>query len=137
MHRSAHTRNERGSATVFVIGFAIVLLACAGLVIDGGGALNARMTLSDDVEQAARAGAQEVDVDYLRQNGVVRLNPGAAETAARSYLVSKGYTVGQVSATDDTVRVSAKDTVNTKLLMLIGVNSFDVNATATAEAVTQ
>ena len=50
MRRAAVRRgDESGTATAFVVGFAIVLLACAGLVIDGGTALNARMTLADDV----------------------------------------------------------------------------------------
>ena len=42
------------------------MVVVAGLVVDGGGALNARMTLADDVEAAAVAGAQATDELRLR-----------------------------------------------------------------------
>ncbi len=138
MNRSPRaSRDERGTATAFVVGMAIVLLACAGLVVDGGTALNARMRLADDVEQAARAGAQEIDVDTLRGTGDLVLDQGAAEARARAYLIGRGYRVGTVHADQDAVEVSATYHAPTKLLSLIDVNSFTVSASATAEAVTE
>ena len=131
-------RDEDGTATVFVVGFAVVLLACAGLVIDGGSAINARMKLADDVEQAARAGAQQIDIDTLRGSNVVTLDGLAAEARARQYLNALGYTrVTVPPVTGDTITVHAEDTTTTKLLSLIGVHDFDIAATATAQAVTQ
>jgi hypothetical protein len=131
-------RDEDGTATAFVVGFAVVLLACAGLVIDGCNAINARMKLADDVEQAARAGAQEIDIATLRSSDVIRLDGLAAEARARGYLNSLGYTnVTVPPVTADTITVRAQDVTTTKLLSLIGVNSFDIAATATAQAVTQ
>ena len=131
-------RDEGGTATAFVVGFAVVLLACAGLVIDGGNAINARMKLADDVEQAARAGAQEIDIEALRSTDVVRLNGLAAEARARGYLNALGYTnISVPPVTADTITVHAEDVTTTKLLSLIGVDSFDIAATATAQAVTQ
>lgn len=128
---------ESGTATAFVVGFAVVLLACAGLVIDGGTALNARMTLADDVEQAARAGAQEIDIVALRSNDVVQLDARAAEGRARAYLGSLGYSVSAANALGDTITVGAQDQVVPKLLSLVGVPPFDISASATAQAVTQ
>ena len=87
---------ERGAATVFVVMFAVVLLVLAGLVVDGGPAINARQRVADDVEQAARAGSQHIDVDELRQRGVVEIDPGAAEPAARAFLQTRGYPAGGV-----------------------------------------
>jgi Flp pilus assembly protein TadG len=131
-------RDEDGTATVFVVGFAVVLLACAGLVIDGGSAINARMKLADDVEQAARAGAQEIDIVALRGQNVVTLDGLAAEARARNYLNAIGYTrITVPPVTGDTITVHAEDTTTTKLLSLIGVHDFDIAATATAQAVTQ
>ena len=127
---------ESGTATAFVVGFAVVLLACAGLVIDGGTALNARTTLADDVEQAARAGAQEIDVVALRSNDVVQLDPRAAEGRAYAYLGGLGYNVSSASAFGDQITVGAQDQVAPKLLSLIGIPPFDISATATAQAVT-
>jgi Flp pilus assembly protein TadG len=144
VRRAAGSRpDEDGTATAFVIGFAIVLLACAGLVIDGGTALNARMKLADDVEQAARTGAQQIDLPYLRANDAVRLEPVGAETAAENYLGSIGYSDYDAQVVPDatgrlsSVRVVAQDTVPVTMLALIGVPPFDIRASATAEAVTQ
>lgn len=130
-------RDERGAASAFVVGMAVTLLACAGLVVDGGTALNARMKLADDVEQAARAGAQEIDLVTLRSSGVVQLDQGAAQARAQTYLGGLGYDSGSVAVTGDAVTVSADDVVRTRLLTLIGIGTFDVSATATAEAATQ
>lgn len=131
------TRDERGTATAFVVGMAITLLMCAGLVLDGGTALNARMKLADEVEQAARAGAQEIDVEGLRGSGDPSLDAAAAEARARAFLTSRGYTVTDVRVTADTVTVAARDRVDTQLLSLINYNTFSISASATAEAVTQ
>lgn len=128
---------ERGAATAFVVGLAITLLMCAGLVADGGTALNARMKLADDVEQAARSGAQEIDELSARGQGTLRLDPERARTRAASYVGSRGYRNAGITVTDDSVTVTAKNTVDTKLLGLIGIHTFDVSASATAEAVTR
>lgn len=130
-------RDERGTASAFVVGMAVTLLACAGLVVDGGTALNARMKLADDVEQAARAGAQEIDETALRGPGVLQLDAQAAATRARGYISSLGYSNAGVTVAGDSITVSADDTVSTRLLGLVGINNFDVSASATAEAVTQ
>jgi Flp pilus assembly protein TadG len=136
-------RDQRGTATAFVIGFAVVLLACAGLVIDGGTVLNARMRLADDTEQAARAGAQEIDVEYLRRSNVVSLDQVAAANRADAYLGSIGYrsyrsaVVRSGNGQSTSVRVDAQDTVPTTMLRLVNISSFTIRATATAQAVTQ
>ena len=95
-------RREAGAATVFVVSFAVVLLVLAGLVVDGGLALNARQRVADDVEQAARAGSQNLDIGEIRDGGVVRINPYAARAAATRFLVNRGYPSSgiRVDATD-------------------------------------
>lgn len=138
-HRRAQPRrrDQRGTATVFVLGMAVVLLATAGLVIDGGKALNARMKLADDVEQAARLGANQIDIDTLRGQGEVRIDPDAARAEAGSFLSGLGYDGISVSVNGNSVSVGANDTVTTAMLQLIGVFRFDISAGATAQAVTQ
>jgi Flp pilus assembly protein TadG len=144
LHRRTSRRDEDGTATAFVVGFAIVLLACAGLVIDGGTALNARMRLADDTEQAARAGAREIDLLALRERHVVVLSPVDASARSDSYLNSIGYSdysstvVRCADGTPDAcVQVRARDVVPTTMLKLAGVPSFTIEATATAQAVSQ
>lgn len=127
-------RDERGSATVFVIGMAIVLFVCAGLVVDGGLAINARMRVADDAEQASRAGADSVAIDELRAGGEVRIDTVLAAKRAAEYLTGRGYGPGQYDvAVDDTgVRVSVRDTTDTAILGLVGIREYDVRAGATA-----
>lgn len=130
-------RDERGSAMVFVLGMAVTMLVCAGLVLDGGNALNARMRLADNVEQAARAGAQQIDVNHLRTTGQVRLEPAAAEARARSFISTFNYPDVSVSVQDGQITVRAADSVDTTLLGLVGIQKYDVAASATSTAVTR
>ncbi|MBE1590238.1 pilus assembly protein TadG-related protein [Nonomuraea angiospora] len=65
--------NERGSMSVFTVLFSVVVFLLAGLLVDGGAAINARLRAADVAEQAARAGADEIDVDHLRSTGQTRL----------------------------------------------------------------
>jgi Flp pilus assembly protein TadG len=131
----ARRRDERGSATAFVVGLSIALVVVAGLVVDGGGALNARMTLADDVEAAAVAGAQATDIIRLRENSSdLVIDPVEAEARAREVLAGRGYEGIRVITTDESVTVTAHDTVATKMLLLIGIGQFDIEATATSEA---
>jgi Flp pilus assembly protein TadG len=127
-------RSERGAVSVLVIGIAIALLVMAGLVVDGGNAINARQKISDDVEQAARAGADQIDLLALRESGVIVVLEARSRTAATSYLVGLGYDPGRigVNVAGNEVTVSAQDTIDTQLLSFIGRNTFNVSGTATA-----
>ena len=127
-------RDERGAASAFVLGMAITLLVVAGLVVDGGGALNARMTLADDVEAAAVAGAQATDELRLRADDVLVIDPAEARERAAAVLAGRGYEGIRIVVTDESVTVTARDKVPTLMLNLIGINEFDIEATATSEA---
>ena len=129
-----HRRDERGAATAFVVGMAVTLIVMAGLVADGGGALNARQRLADDVEHAALAAAQQTDELRVRTEGVLVIDPGAAEQAAHDYLAGRGYHGIVITPNETTVSVHAQLTLPTKTLLLIGVNQFNLEATAVAEA---
>lgn len=133
----ARAGEESGNVTVFVLGIATTMLLCAGLVFDGGAALNARMKVADDVEQAARAGAQEIDVAHLRLHGEVTLDHGRARNRATGHISSFGYTDVTVDVVGDEISVSAKDSVKTTFLSLIGIQKYDVAASATSQAVTR
>jgi len=129
---------ERGGATIFVLAMSLVLMLCAGLVIDGGMGINARMRVADDAEQAARAGANAVDVDVLRGGGDLVIDPGLAQTFARDFLAARGYSAGQydVEVDGNSVGVRVRDTSETTMLKLVGINQYPVQARATATAAT-
>jgi Flp pilus assembly protein TadG len=125
-----------------VLGVSVALLLMAGLVVDGGNAINARQRIADDVEQAARAGATAIDQRALRDRGVLVLDRPAARRRATDYLVGLGYSAGDITfpaALPQTTRqlsVSARDVVPTQILTLIGKNDFPVSASSTARAAT-
>jgi Flp pilus assembly protein TadG len=127
-------RQDRGAATVFVVTFAIVLLVLAGLVVDGGLALNARQRVSDDVEQAARAGSQRLDVATLRDLGIVRIDPAASAAAARDFLLQRGYPASGIRVTTSALQVTTSASIQqpTALLSLVFVDHFTVTATGQA-----
>lgn len=129
-------RPQRGSSSVFVIGFAVVLLGFAGLVIDGGKALNARMRLADATEQAARAGANAIDLEALRSGGRLRVDPVEARSAVHSYFAHVDHTSVSVTVSGNQVTVQATDRVPTALLGLVGIGSYTVEAQASSDACT-
>ena len=135
--RRAERNNDReaGSATVFVIGFALVLLAMAGLVVDGGLALNARQKVADDVEQAARAGSLKINIPELRDKGVVAIDPGPATADAEAFLAQRGYGAAEVSVQADATQVTVTATIRqpTALLSLISIDSFTIHAAGQAK----
>jgi hypothetical protein len=125
---------ERGSASIFVLGMSIVLMVCAGLVVDGGLAINARMRIADDAEQAARVGADAIDVQGLRDSGTVVIDPEAARVRASTYLQARGYSQGEYEVLPEAGRVvvTISDTFDTALLKLVNISKFDINARATS-----
>ncbi|MGJ9414313.1 TadE/TadG family type IV pilus assembly protein [Aeromicrobium sp. CF4.19] len=74
-------RDERGSITPFVVIVSLAIIMLAALVIDGGRQLNGKGRAIAYAQEAARAGAQAVDVADPELNLVPRL----ALQAARDY----------------------------------------------------
>lgn len=67
--------DDRGSITAFVAVVATALVLVAGMAYDGGQVIAAHNAARNDAEQAARAGAQQIDLDHLRATGNPRLDP--------------------------------------------------------------
>lgn len=124
-------RGDRGSGTVWAIGVVAVVALLAGAVLDGGNAMAARVAALDVAQQAARAGANQLDLAALREHGVVRLDLVAAQAAATTFLAQAGAT-GTATATTTEVVVTITRSQPTKLLRAIGVNSIAMTATASA-----
>lgn len=125
---------DAGQVTPFAVILIVVLMAVAGLVLDGGLALSAKVQALDVAQAAARAGAQQLDLVQYRTNNVAVLDPARAASAARSWLAAAGVQ-GDASATTATVTVTVRRTSNTQLLQLVGVGQLRVSASATATAV--
>ncbi len=127
-------RSERGAISAMVVTLIVMLFMLAGLVIDGGLAINARQRLFDDAEQAARAAADKIDIEALRETGQVVLLEAEARQAAVDYMTARGYPAANVTVqvNGDEVFVHAEDRVNTSLLQLIFIDDFSIEGQATS-----
>ncbi len=124
--------DQDGRVTAFVVIIVTAVLLFAGLVLDGGLALAAKVRALGEAQEAARAGAQEIDLAAYRADGTLRLEPQQASAAARSYLAATGHT-GTVSIAGNTVNVTVTVTQSTQLLNVIGLGSITVTATGQAQ----
>lgn len=130
------TRSERGAISAMLVTLIVMLFVLAGLVVDGGFAINARQKIYDDAEQAARAAANQIDIETLRATGEIVILEGQARQKAQEYMSARGYPPSEVQVSVDDVAgevtVVARDTVNTTLLQLIFISDFDVEGQATS-----
>ncbi|MFE9748247.1 pilus assembly protein TadG-related protein [Saccharothrix saharensis] len=125
-------QDERGGVTAFVLAVTTALLLLAGLVLDGGLALAAKVRAIGEAQEAARAGAQEVDLAAYRADGALRLDSPQAGAAARDYLAATGHT-GAVSVADNTVDVTVTVTQPTLLLGMVAIDAITVTGTGRAQ----
>lgn len=132
---SAHPAadEDRGSATIWMIGVTVAAFMMVGLVLDGGVMLRARSDAFATAAAAARIGAQQLDLD-LAVEGRTAIDPVAAERAALEYLTANGV-AGSVSVEGDTVHVSVTTTAQLQLLDLVGGDGLTFDANARAQAV--
>jgi hypothetical protein len=124
--------DQSGRVTAFVVIIVTAVLAFGGLVLDGGLALAAKVRALGEAQEAARAGAQEIDLAASRADGTLRLATHQASAAARNYLTAAGHT-GTVSVAGNTVTVTVTISQPTQLLGLIGIGSLTVTGTGQAQ----
>ncbi|NKZ05723.1 pilus assembly protein [Actinomadura latina] len=124
---------------MYTVLFTPVVLLLAGLLVDGGLAIHARQRAADMAEQAARAGANQIDTDALRETGEPVLDPGRARAAACDLLAAypDEVTGSRCDANDQEVAVTVQISVKPQLLGIIpGFGSFQLTSSATARPVT-
>ena len=132
--RSSERSSERGGVLPLVAVFLVGLVAMVGLVYDGGRLVDARRRATDQAEQAARAGAAQLDPASLRGDGPYVLDGPAALAAARAYLAATGAT-GTVTLSGNEVRVTVAFDQPTVLLGLVGVDRVRGSGSADARSV--
>jgi len=125
--------DDRGSATVWMIGVTVASFLMIGLLIDGGVMLRSRSDAFALAGSAARVGAQQLDPDAAVE-GLTVLDPIAAEQAVLGYLAAQGVT-GKATVTGDTVTVAVTTSAQLQMLRVVGGDTVTFDATATAEAV--
>ncbi|HET7014768.1 MAG TPA: pilus assembly protein TadG-related protein [Streptosporangiaceae bacterium] len=131
----AQRERDSGSLTLMLAALLVVLLAFAGLVIDGGRQLDQKENAYAIAQEAARAGAGIVNTSTAYSSGTYRVDLPQAITAARSYLANAGYS-GSVTGTGDTIRVTVTVSENTTMLSLVGIDKMSATGIAVASLVT-
>lgn len=124
--------DQSGQVTAFVVILVTAVLMFAGLVLDGGLALAAKVRAIGEAQEAARSGAQEIDLAAYRADGSLHLAPQRASEAAHNYLATAGHT-GSVSIVGNTVNVSVTVSQPTQLLRLVGIGSITVTGIGHAQ----
>jgi hypothetical protein len=122
---------DRGSVSAFVVMLTVMLVVCAGLVVDGGRVVGAHVSAADHAENAARRGAQEV---VGIRAGEPHLEPLRARAAAADYLRAHGV-AGTVLVVGDEVTVTVTAREHLTLLHLVGIDAMTVSATRSARPV--
>ena len=124
--------DDGGSITAFVVMLAMTFVACAGLAVDGGRLVAAKVQLADQAENTARAGTQEIT--GLR-TGDPKVDVDKAISTAQDFMTLHQIQ-GQVSATEAEVTVTTTRVVPMSLLKLFGVGSRLISAQRSARPVT-
>jgi len=119
--------------SAFVAVVAIGLVMVAGMAYDGGRIVAAQAMARDLASSAARAGAQEIDLDVLRSTGEAVLDPEGAKSSAAAFLAESGHT-GRMWVTGSSITVAV--TIR-QPMRILPVGDRTVTATDTATALVE
>jgi Flp pilus assembly protein TadG len=126
---------EAGSLSVLMPLLAVLALIVIGFGFDGANVLTAKRRGINVAEQAARAGAGQLDLAALRAGDAYRIDPAKARQAAQQYLAQAGY-AGQVRLGRDRIgdRVDVSVTWSQRGLFtsLVGVGQYGGTVQASA-----
>ena len=125
--------DESGQIIVLVAILMVGLVAVVGLVTDGGLVFSQRRDLQNVADAAALAGAMQIDQDAYRASGAVALDEPAARQAAEEYLGAEANLTYSVLVQPARVEVSVSRQASTGFLKVIGIDSFEISASASAE----
>ncbi|MGW6357936.1 TadE/TadG family type IV pilus assembly protein [Streptomyces sp. NPDC055092] len=131
-------RRDCGSMSLFFAVTTVAILMVMGLLVDGGGALNASNRATSLAQEAARTAGQQLDPAQAIEGTAITIDPDAAQAAARDYLVAAGVQ-GDVTIDGDgrTLTVTVHDTYHTYFAQLVGKGTINVTGSATAHLQTQ
>lgn len=114
-------RDDRGDVKILFAGLVPALLLVVGLVVDGGGILQARMDAQWAAEQAARAGAQEISGNGYLTGGATGAHVERAGRIALEHLAVAGMRGTARRDGPDALRVDATTTYRSIFLPMVEV----------------
>jgi Flp pilus assembly protein TadG len=122
---------ERGSVLITGLLLTLALLMVLGAAVDIGHAFIVRRDLTSLADDAALAGAQQLDSQAVHR-GQLALDPSQAQAAALSALTGEPGIQAHADATPAQVRVQVTRRFPTILLRLVGLSDLTVSAQANA-----
>lgn len=141
-HRVVADDGQRGTLSVFVaITFTGMILIMA-LIVDAVGRMDAGVQVDEYANEAARAGVQQIDAADAVSGTSIQLDCAAAKKAAKAYLAAAQQIPGVVLTGTPTcvgtrtLLVTVRTTYPTKMLSIIGIDSFPLTGTGEATLVT-
>ncbi|WP_329127264.1 TadE/TadG family type IV pilus assembly protein [Streptomyces sp. NBC_01465] len=119
--------------SVFFAVVAVALFMVLGLLVDGGGALNAGNRATSLAQEAARTAGQQLDPAQAIEGTAITIDPQAAQAAAQDYLAA-AHVEGDVQITGGgtTLTVTVHTTYKTLFAPLVGKPTINVTGSATA-----
>jgi Flp pilus assembly protein TadG len=132
--RASWWRDERGALTLFVAILFPALLAFAGLVVDAGTKLDNYENAASYAQEAARAGAGQINQSEAYSSSTFVVDEAQALTAANAYLsaLPPGVSGTVTPVGNNAIQVTVTVTSPTKILSIIGIDTVTSHATATA-----
>ncbi len=123
---------DEGSVSVAGALFGLGIFTLIGLVLLHGQSLGALSRTREAADNAARAGAQQIDTDHLLATGEVRIDATLAADAVAAYAVNlPSVTVTEVRVDGATITVTVAETV-VPVTRVGGTRTFTATESATA-----
>lgn len=105
-------RDERGSVSIAGAIFGIGIFVMVGMVLMQGQSLGSLSRTREAADNAARAGAQQIDTDHLLGTGEVRIDRALATEAVNRYASNlPSIQVTAVEVDGATITVTVAETV--------------------------
>ena len=123
--------DERGSVLITGLLLTLALLMVLGAAVDIGHAFIVRRDLTSLADDAALAGAQQLNPQAIHQ-GQLALDPQQAQKAALATLAGQPGIQAHADATSADVHVQVTRRFPTLLLRLVGLSELTVSAQADA-----
>jgi len=117
-------KNEKGSVTILFVLFITVIIGFVGLALDFGYAVLKDLQLTNAIDAATLAAAQDLD------------NTAKATITAHEYLQKNDVDPSDVTITfsdsNHSIRLKSNKTVNNRFMRLLGINTTGIGASAKA-----
>ncbi len=102
MLRRRSKKDENGFSTIWLLGFAVLILLSAMVIFDVSRVYTEREKLTSAADAAASAGASAIDEAYLASDGKIRLDPDLAVERCKAMLVTWAASGGGAESVLDT-----------------------------------